>query len=74
MIFSSILFVWLCFLYVDIRDCFTLIIELTLFLILAHSLLSRYAFYHHTFQNFMNMHAIALFGVILDCLDIYLIV
>ena len=41
-------------------DYFISIIELTLFPILVLNSLSRYALYHHTSKNFMNMHIIAL--------------
>ena len=72
-----LIFYWSCFLFVYTWDCFTPVIELTLFLILALSLLSRYALHLLIFKFSrisMSLCTMSLLDVMLDCLDIYLIV
>ena len=71
------IFNWLCLILVNTWDDFTLVIELTLSLILALSLLSRYAFHHPIFKIpriSMSLCTMPLFDVMLDGFNIRLIV
>ena len=72
-----LIFDWLYFLFVNTWDDFTPIMELTLFLILAFSSLSRYALHQPIFKIpwiSMSLCTMPLFDIMLDCLNIRLIV
>ena len=64
-----LIFYWSCFLFVDTWDCFTLVIELTLFRIFALSLLSKYALHLLIFEiSWISMSLCTM--PLLDCLNI----
>ena len=68
-----LIFYWSCFLFVDTWDCFTLVIELTLFRIFALSLLSKYALHLLIFEiSWISMSLCTM--LLLDCLEIYFVV